>query len=113
MSKWTKEQGTELFKQLEQRLIVAERKTIDDFTPREKAAFIISWMQGLDAEDFVKLALETGHEAQLVPANDPAAVAEVAEIMRRQGEEPKVIQGKTTKPGYRYFEHLGLSVREK
>ncbi len=27
-------------------------------------------------------------------------------------EEPSIIQGKTAKPGYRYFEHLNLSVRE-
>ena len=28
-------------------------------------------------------------------------------------EEPNIIQGKTAKPGYRYMEHLNLSVREK
>lgn len=97
---------------LEQRLSAAERKTMDDFTPREKAEFVIPWMQGLDAEDFVRLALETGHEAQLVPANDPAAVSILAEIMRKQSEAPKVIQGRTTRKGYKYLEHLKLSVKE-
>ena len=96
---------------LEQRLSEAERKAIDDFTPREKAEFIIPWMQGLNGEDFVRLALETGHEAQLVPTADPEAVTKVAEVMRRQErEEAKVIQGKTELPGYRYLENLDLSV---
>ena len=62
-------------------------------------------------EDFVRLALGTGHEAQLVPTADPEAVAKVAEIMRRQErEEAKVIQGKTELPEYRYLENLDLSV---
>jgi len=106
------EQSAERIKQLEQRLATAEQKRIDDYSPREKAEFIIPWMQGLSGEDFVRLALETGHEAQLVPAPDPEAVAKVAEIMRKQDEEPQTIQGKTSKPGYRYFENLDLSVRE-
>lgn len=106
--------------QLEQRLAAAECKTIDDFTPREKAEWLIPWMHGLSGEDFVRLALETGHEARLVPAVDPEAVAAIAETFKRQAkeakakaeDEPTTIQGKTTKPGYKYLEHLNLSVQE-
>ena len=73
--------------ELQERLSAAECKTIDDFSSMEKAEFIIPWMQGLDAEDFVRLALETGHEAQLVEVNDPAVVAILAETFRKQAEE--------------------------
>ena len=99
--------------ELQERLSTAERKTLDDFTHGEKAEFIIPWMQGLDAEDFVRLALETGHDAQLVPAADPEAVAKLTEIMKRATQEPNIIQGKTDRPGYKYLEHLNLSIREK
>jgi len=99
--------------ELQERLSAAERKSIDDFSSREKAEFVIPWMQGLAAEDFVRLALETGHEAQLVEVNDPAVVAVLAEMFRKQAEEPKIIQGKTDRPGYKYLENLDLSVREK
>lgn len=108
--------------ELQERLSAAERKTIDDFSSMEKAEFVIPWMQGLSGEDFVRLALETGHDAQLVEVADSEAVAKVAEIMRRQEEEakakakaeedPQTIQGKTSKPGYRYLENLDLSVKE-
>lgn len=107
------EQQGERIKQLEQRVVAAERKTITDFSALEKAEFIIPWMQGLDAEDFVRLALETGHEAQLVEVNDPAVVAVLAETFRKQAEAPAVIKGRTVRPGYHYLEHLDLSVRDK
>ena len=77
--------------ELQERLSAAKRKTIDDFSPMEKAEFVIPWMQGLDPEDFVRLALRTGHEAQLVEVNDPAVVAVLAETFRKQAEEPKII----------------------
>lgn len=96
--------------ELQKCLRAAESRTIDDFSPREKAEFVIPWLKGLDGEDFVRLSLETGHDAQLVPAVDPEASAAIAEIMRKQDETPAVIKGKTTKPGYRYLEHLDLSV---
>lgn len=93
------EQLAERIKELEQRLAAAERKTIDDFSPMEKAQFVIPWMTKLSGEDFVRLAVETGHDAQLVEVADPEAVA-------------RVVEGKTTEPGYRYLEHLGLSIKE-
>lgn len=98
--------------ELQERLSAAERKSIEDYSSREKAEFIIPWMQGLEAEDFVRLALETGHEAQLVEVNDPAVVAVLAQSFNRSAE-PKIITGKTDRPGYKYLENLDLSVREK
>lgn len=101
--------------ELQERLSAAERKSIDDFTGREKAEFVIPWLQGLDEQDFFTLARETGHDV----VSDPAVVTVLAEIFRKQeeeakaaGEEPKIIQGKTTRKGYRYLEHLDLSVKE-
>ncbi|MBA7704070.1 hypothetical protein ES703_112868 [subsurface metagenome] len=67
-------------------------------------------MQELSGEDFVRLALETGHDAQLVPAVDPEVSAAIAETFRKQEEEVKTIQGKTDRPGFRYLENLDLSV---
>ena len=97
--------------ELQERLSAAERKTIEDFSSREKAEFVIPWMQGLSGEDFVRLALETGHDAQLVPATDPEMVGKIAEIMRKQErEEAKVVRGRTDLPGYRYLENIDLSV---
>lgn len=102
---------------LKERLNAAERKTIDDFSEMEKARFVIPWMQGLDAEEFVRLALVTGHDAQLVEVNDPAVVSVLAESFRRQEEEKqaeeekaKVLRGRTDLPGYRYLEYVNLSV---
>lgn len=112
------EKQDERIAQLEQRLVAAERKTIDDFTSIEKAQFIIPWMQELSGEDFVKLSLKTGHDAQLVEVPDPEAQAALTEIFRQQAEEqkeaenPKIIEGKTDKPGYIYYEYLNLSMRE-
>lgn len=109
----------EQLKELQVRLDAAERKTIDDFTPIEKAQFIIPWMKELNGEDFVKLSLKTGHDAQLVEVPDPKAQAEIAEFFRQQAEEqkeaenPKIIHGKTDKPGYIYYDYLNVSMREK
>jgi len=100
--------------ELGEKLAKAESRTMANFTPTEKAQFIIPWMRELSSEDFVRLATETGHDAQLVPATD----AEVAEAEAKQKAEaeveeaPKTIPGKTDKPGYRYLEHLDLSVKE-
>lgn len=107
----------EQLKELQVRLDAAERKTIDDFSGREKAEFFVPWMRRLDPEDFVRLSLETGHDAQLVEVNDPAEVAKIAEIFRQAEEakveeNPKIIQGKTDKPGYIYYTYLNLSMRE-
>ncbi len=99
--------------ELEEKLAMAEGRTMDDFTSIEKAEFVIPWMRDRSAEEFVKLALHTGHEAQLAPAT----AAEVAEAEQKAKtevaeEEPKTIQGKTDRPGYKYLEHINMSVRE-
>lgn len=99
--------------ELQERLDAAERKTIDDFSQREKAEFVIPWLQGLDAEDFFKLASGTGHD--VVP--DPAVVTVLAETFDKpveQVEEPdeSLIQGKTELPGYKYLENLDVSIKE-
>lgn len=94
----------------EGKLANGDARTMDDFTPTEKAAFVIPWLQDLATTDFVKLARHTGHEAQLVPA----AAAEVAEVPA-EGETRKeelFLQGKTDLPGYKYFPHVDLSVKE-
>lgn len=110
------EQQGERIKQLDERLIAAESKTIDDFTPMERAQFVIPWLTGLDEEDFFTLARNTGHD--VVP--DPAVVSVLAETFPKPEEakakaekEPKTIQGRTSKPGYKYLPHLDLSVLEK
>lgn len=104
------EQLQQQVKDLAERLSAAERQTIDDFSPMEKAKYFVPWMQELSGEDFVKLAINTGHDAQLVPAVDPELTAAIAETFRKQEEEAKVIQGKTDRPGYRYLEHLDMSI---
>jgi len=108
------EQQGELIKQLEQRVAAAESRTIDDFSGREKAEFVMPWLEGLDDQDFFKLARNTGHDV----VSDPAVVSVLAETFKKQAEEQKAeeepifIKGKTTKPGYRFLEPLNLSVRE-
>lgn len=103
---------------LQERLDAAEGKTIEDFSSMEKAKFVVPWLQGLSGEDFVRLSLETGHDAQLVEVPDPEAVAKVTEIMKEQAEQakaeenPKIIEGKTDKPGYKYYSYLDISMRE-
>ena len=109
------EQQGERIEQLEQQLSAACRKSIEDFSPRERAEFVIPWLTGLDEEEFFTLARGTGHDA--VP--DPAVVTVLSETFRRQEEEakaaekdPKTILGKTDKPGYKYIECLNLSVKK-
>lgn len=94
--------------ELQERLGAAERKTIDDFSAREKAEFVVPWLRGLDPQDFFILARETGHD--VIP--DPAVVTILAETFQEQAEKKNIIQGKTDLPGYRYFGYLNLSVRE-
>jgi len=106
--------------ELQERLSVAERKTIDDFSTIEKARYFVPWMRQLSKADFEHIALETGHDPLTVEVNDPAMVAMLAESFNKQakeakakaGEEPKTIQGKTTRKGWKYLEHLDLSVKE-
>jgi len=85
--------------ELEEKLANAEARTMDDFTPIEKANFVIAWGKGLSPEDKAIFAEAVGM---------PIAKATVAEV---EGE-PNIIQGKTDKPGYKYLEYLNLSVKD-
>ncbi len=95
--------------ELQEKLTAAEGRyaTLNDvlatFSAAEQKQLIVEVGKLLSPEGFVNFAIETGHLAHLVPATE----AEVAE-----GEEPNIIRGKTTKPGYKYLEHLNLSVKE-
>ncbi len=77
----------------------APGRTMDDFTPIEKANFVIAWGKGLSTEDKNIFGREVGITLT------EAKVAEVA-------EGPATIPGETDKPGYKYLESLDLSVRE-
>ena len=88
--------------ELEEKLARAEAKTMDEFTPIEKANFVIGWAKELSPED---KAIFAG------AVEIPIAQATVAEVAEAEGE-PKIIQGKTDRPGYRFLEHLGLSIKE-
>jgi len=88
--------------ELQEKLAQAEGRTMDDFTPIEKADFVLNWAKGLSVEDKAIFAEAVG--ISVARATD----AEVAEV---EGELA-TIQGKTDKPGYKYLEHLNLSVKE-
>jgi len=45
--------------ELQERLSAAEARTIDDFSPMEKARYFVPWMTQLSKADFEKIALET------------------------------------------------------
>jgi DNA-directed RNA polymerase specialized sigma24 family protein len=85
--------------ELQERLSRAEARTIDDFTPKQKAEFVIGWARGLSPEDKAVFAEHVGI---------PIAGAEAAE----SDAEPGVIDGKTEKTGYKYLEALNISIRE-
>lgn len=85
--------------ELQEKLAAAEGRTMDDFAPAEKADFVIAWGRGLSPENKAVFAEAVGI---------PIAGASAAEA---EGE-PKTIQGKTDKPGYKYLEFLNLSVKE-
>ena len=70
--------------------------------------------QALDKHTHSKLTGGATMESEAAKLID----AEVRVADKHRGElpgpeEPNIIQGKTAKPGYRYLEHLNLSVREK
>jgi len=96
--------------ELEEKLTTAEGRTLGDFTPAEKANFVVTWAKGLSLEDKAIFAEAVG--IPIAKATD-AEVAEAEQRAKAEAEEePKTIQGKTDKPGYKYLEHLNLSVRE-
>lgn len=94
------EEGQADIARLKEQLAQAQRKTMDDFTPLEKAKFVIDWARGITPEEKAVFARAVG-----IPISSEAVVAEST-------EEPAIIQGKTDKPGYRYLESLDLSVKE-
>lgn len=85
--------------QLEEQLAASKGKTMDDFTPVEKANFVIAWGKRVSLENKAIFAEYMGFTI---------AGAKVAEV---EGE-PKTIQGKTDKSGYKYLEAINISVRE-
>lgn len=98
----------EAIAELQKRLSVAERKTIDDFSPVEKAEFLIPWLKGLNEQDFFTLAKGTGHDV----VHDPAVVTMLAETFPKQAEEPNVVKGKVDEPGWSYLETMDVSIRK-
>ena len=105
---------------LDERVAAAERKTIDDFSPMEKAKYFIPWMSRLSEADFDKIAMETGHDAHTVEVYDHVLMNQLAESFKKPAEEakaagegPAIIEGKTDKPGYRFYSTVNLSVRQK
>ena len=88
--------------ELEEKLARVRGRTMDDFTPIEKADFVLNWAKGLSVEDKAIFAGAVGI---------PIARATDAEVAEAEGE-PATIQGKTDKPGYKFLEHLNLSVKE-
>lgn len=101
--------------ELEEKLAKAEGRyaTLNDVLANlpeaEQKQFVVEVGKRLSPEGFVNFAIETGHLAQLVPPTE----AEVAEAEAKgKVEEPKTIQGKTDRPGYRFLEHCNLSVKE-
>ena len=95
--------------ELEEKLANAESRTMDDFTPTEKANFVIQWAKELSLEDKAIFCETVG--IPMAKATE-AEVAEVEAKQKAEDEEPKTIQGKTDRPGYRFLEYLDLSVKE-
>lgn len=88
--------------ELEEKLAGADGRTMDDFAPLEKANFVIAWGKGLSPEDKAIFARAVGVSI---------AGASAAEVAEAEGELA-IIQGKTDKEGYKFLEHLGVSVRD-
>jgi len=81
---------------------LAGSRTMDQYSPTEKANFVIAWAKELSPEKKARFAEVVGI---------PIAKATVAEVAEAEGN-PKIIQGKTDKPGYIYYDYLNLSMRE-
>ena len=97
--------------ELEEKLATAEGRTMGDFTPIEKANFVIAWAKDLSMED--KAIFCEGAGIPIAKVTE----AEVAEAAAKRAageavEDPAVIQGKTDRPGYKFLEYLNMSVKE-
>lgn len=95
--KESQEKVIELEEQLQ-----AGTRTMDDFSPTEKAEFVIAWGKALSPERKAVFAQAVGI---------PIAGAEVVKVAEEEGN-PKIITGKTDKPGYIYYDYLNISMRE-
>ena len=84
--------------ELQEKLARAESRTMDDFPRVEKATFVLTWAKDLSPVNKAVFAKAVG--ISIAPA------AEVAEA------DPAIIEGKTDKPGYKYLDHINLSVKE-
>jgi len=98
--------------ELQEKLTAAEGKTMDDFTPLEKSNFVLAWGKGLSDQQKAIFAEAVGipitvSVAEAVEAEKAAEGAEVAEVT---GE--RIIRGKTDLPGYKYLEHVNMSIKE-
>ena len=96
--------------ELGEKLATAEARTMGDFTPIEKANFVIDWAKELTMED--KAIFCEGVGIPLAKVTE-AEVAEAAKQAAGEAvEDPAVIQGKTDRPGYKFLEYLNMSVKE-
>ncbi len=96
--------------ELEEKLATAEGRTMHDYAPRDKATFVIAWAKGLSPEEKATFAEAVGIPLAEAPAAE--AVEAEQEAKAEESQEPKIIQGKTDRPGYRFLEYLDLSVKE-
>jgi len=94
--------------ELEEKLSTAEARTMGDFTPIEKANFVIAWAKELSMED--KAIFCEGVGIPIAKVTE-AEVAEAA-VKKAAEDEPSVIEGKTDRPGYKFLEYLNMSVKE-
>ncbi len=94
--------------EMETQLKESQGRTMDDFTQMEKANFVIGWAKDLSPEKKAVFAQAVGLPIAGAKVEEVEKVEEVAEVE----ENPKIIQGKTDKPGYIYYEYLNLSMRE-
>jgi len=90
-----------------------EKLTMDDFTPIEKATFVLAWGAGMSPEQKATFAQAVGiplagAAKAGVAESKPGPEPEVAEAEER----PLLIQGETDLPGYEYFPHTGISIKK-
>ena len=99
---------------LEEKLSVAQGITMDDFTPDEKANFVISWAKDLPAEKVAVFAELAGIPLAVAEVKtETVAAEEKTEPVEAEVEEtPKIIEGKTDLPGYRYLSYLDRSIKD-
>ncbi len=72
-------------------------RTMDDFTPAEKAHFVLAWGKGMSSEDKALFARAVG-----IPIAGAAADL---------GQDGSIIEGKTDLPGYKFYKYLNMSMK--